>query len=49
MMKLAEKKGKEIGIYVARKGDANISVQDALTYSRRFIRFITSRFADDLV
>jgi hypothetical protein len=47
MYKRGEHFGKGIGRLMKGNKDMNISVQDALTYSRRFIRYVTNQIEEE--
>jgi hypothetical protein len=47
LSKFAEQYGKGVANYVAGKTDNNISVQDPVTYSRRFVRFLIKSLQSD--
>lgn len=47
LFKKGEKFGKGLGSYFKGSGDKNFSVQDSLTYSRRFIRMVIQNIQEE--
>ena len=47
MYKAGEKFGKGIGRIIKGNQDANFSVQDPLTYSRRFMRYVLTNIEEE--